>query len=274
MHYKNIKYIAITCIVLICTGLIGCVPKGRYYQQQDSAPKIVPKYVTTQDAKPKYEPYAPANLRPYTVRGVNYQPMTSSLGFSDTGQASWYGQKFHGHQTSNGEIYDMYQMSAAHKTLPLPSFARITNLDNGKQVVVRVNDRGPFHIKRIVDLSYAAALKLDMLKTGVANVKLDVIHVAPNGKVSIGKHLPIKPAQSSNQNSTTFIQLVALKNKQRIEQLGGEISALYHIPYRVLLSNNVFKLQLGPISEKTNANVLLQKIRKKHYPSAYPVYGN
>ncbi|MCF2946776.1 septal ring lytic transglycosylase RlpA family protein [Paraglaciecola aquimarina] len=259
------------CIIL-CLSIGACAPKGRYYQHQDSAPKIVPEYVTTKDAIPRYEPYAPANLRPYNVRGVNYQPLLSGLGYTDTGQASWYGQKFHGHKTSNGEIYDMYQMSAAHKTLPLPSYARITNLDNGKQVVVRVNDRGPFHFNRIVDLSYAAALKLDILKTGVGNVKLDVIHVSPEGKITIGKQTPIK--NLNHQKQSRYIQVVALKNKQSIEHLAKKISAQYQLPYRILYTGSIYKLQLGPLGEHINLPKILEKLKRKEFPSAYPIDVN
>ncbi|HAH03554.1 MAG TPA: septal ring lytic transglycosylase RlpA, partial [Vibrio sp.] len=97
--------------------------------------------------------------------------------FTEKGKASWYGKKFHGHLTSNGEIYDMYSMSAAHKTLPIPSYVKVTNTDNNKTTIVRINDRGPFHEGRIIDLSYAAAYKLDVLRTGTANVEIEVITV-------------------------------------------------------------------------------------------------
>ncbi|MGJ8681517.1 septal ring lytic transglycosylase RlpA family protein [Paraglaciecola sp.] len=258
--------------LILCIAISACAPIGRYYQNQDSAPKIVPKHVSTQDAIPKYEPYAPANLRPYTIRGVHYRPMSSGLGFSDTGEASWYGQKFHGHKTSNGEIYDMYQMSAAHKTLPLPSFARVTNLDNGKQVIVRINDRGPFHINRIVDLSYAAALKLDLLKTGVGNVKLDVIHVDSNGNVTEGNTSTVSQTKATKSNAGKFIQLLASKNKQRIHTLGQKATAKYHIPYRVVNIKGIYKLQLGPLKTDTNHQLLLKKLKTSDYPNAYTVF--
>lgn len=263
-----IKIPKVYLLLLLSVLVSACAPSGRYYQTHDSAPKVVPSQVTTTDVTPKYEPYAPANLRPYTIRGINYQPMTTGYGHSDSGKASWYGQKFHGHQTANGEIYDMYQMSAAHKTLPLPSFARITNLDNGKQVVLRINDRGPFHSRRIIDLSYAAALKLDMLKTGVANVKLDVIHVSPAGNLTIGKPQPLIEQTPEKQQ---YIQVLALKNKERITQLGKKLSASYGVPYRSISSNGLFKLQLGPIPQKTNINTLLNKIKNASYKNAYPV---
>ncbi|WP_158968389.1 septal ring lytic transglycosylase RlpA family protein [Paraglaciecola sp. L3A3] len=256
-------------ILLLCLIMTACAPKGRYHQHQDSAPQVVPHNVTVEDAVPQYEPYAPANLRPYTIRGVNYQPLTTGLGFTDSGLASWYGEKFHGHLTSNGEIYDMYKMSAAHKTLPLPSFARITNLDNGKQVVVRVNDRGPFHRGRIVDLSYAAALKLDVLVTGTANVKLDVVHVSETGEITVGRQKQVIPMLS---DKPAYIQVVALKDKTRLNQIGKSLQTHYQLPYRTIFANNIHKLQLGPIPTSVNIPDLINKLKKHNYPNAYPIY--
>jgi rare lipoprotein A len=112
--------------------------------------------------------------------------MQDAKGHEDIGYASWYGQKFHGHTTANGETFDMFSLTAAHKTLPLPSFVRVTNLENNKATTVRVNDRGPFHDDRILDLSYAAAKKLGFHSNGVAKVKIEVIHVSPSGVVTIG----------------------------------------------------------------------------------------
>lgn len=130
------------------------------------------------DAEPKLEPIRSGGPnRPYEVLGQNYTPMTQDRSFSERGLASWYGRKFHGRRTASGETYDMYAMTAAHPTLPLPSYARIRNPANGREVIVRVNDRGPFHKGRIVDLSYTAALKLDLLR-GVAPVELERITFA------------------------------------------------------------------------------------------------
>lgn len=258
-----------TMLILVGVLLASCAPSSRYYQSKDSAPEYIPQYVTKKDAIPKYEPYAPANLKPYTIRGIRYQPLTTGRGFSDTGQASWYGQKFHGHKTSNGDIYDMYQMSAAHKTLPLPSYARITNLANGKQVVVRINDRGPFHINRIVDLSYAAALKLDMLKTGVANVKLDVIHVNETGQITVGKQPIIQQLGSG-----TYIQVIALKNLEKLKQIGDKLSTKLKVPNNIYSDQNIHKLRIGPISPLTNITTLLSQIKRLGYLEAFTIQIN
>jgi rare lipoprotein A len=263
-----------------CLGLLvlllfiaGCAPKGRYHQHQDSAPKVIPQKVTSHDAVAQYESYASANMRPYTVRGIRYKPHTTGKGFSDKGHASWYGQKFHGHQTANGEIYDMYQMSGAHKTLPLPSFVRVTNLENGKQVVVRVNDRGPFHSGRVIDLSYAAALKLDMLKTGVAEVKIDVIHVDQEGKVTVGR-APIIREDTNNNNQRLFIQVAALQNKVQIDKLARSLETLYQRPYKTRFEKGIYKLHLGPMTNEHEADKLLNVLKKNDYPGAYKVYSD
>ena len=263
-------------IVVVVLLIVGCAPQGRYYQHQDSAPKVVPQSVTTKDAEAIYQAYAPANMRAYTVRGIRYQPLSTGKGFSDEGQASWYGQKFHGHQTSNGEIYDMYQMSAAHKTLPLPSFVRVTNLENGKQVVVRVNDRGPFHSGRVIDLSYAAALKLDVIKSGVADVKLDVIHVDKTGNVTIG-HFPSPSVIKKNTAKTQqqfYIQVAALQNKTQIDNLANSLKNLYQRPFSTTFEKGIYKLRLGPLTNEHEADELLNELQNTDFPDAYKVYAD
>jgi rare lipoprotein A len=162
--------------------------------KQDTAPQFEYDEINLKDAVPRFEPYAPLNMRPYEVFGQYYTPIFTGKGFEETGQASWYGQKFHGHRTSNGEVYDMFRMTAAHKTLPLPSFVKVTNLDNQKVAIVRVNDRGPFHPGRVIDLSYAAAKKLDVITHGVANVKIEVIHIDDKGIMTVGSQAPIQPS--------------------------------------------------------------------------------
>lgn len=260
--------------VMLVFIVAGCAPAGRYYQHQDSAPNVVPHKVTSHDAVAKYETYAAANMRPYTIRGIHYKPLKTGKGFSDKGHASWYGQKFHGHQTANGEIYDMYEMSGAHKTLPLPSFVRVTNLKNGKQVVVRVNDRGPFHSGRIIDLSYAAALKLDMLKTGTAEVKVDVIHVDQAGIVTEGRLPSIVKNDTNIGNQQVFIQVAALQNKTQIEKMAKSLRNLYQRPYKTKFENGVYKLHLGPMSNEHEANTFLNELKSNYYPGAYKVYSD
>lgn len=143
---------------------------------RDSAPNVTLDNRKISNAVPKVEPRSRGgNFTPYTVLGKTYRVMKSSKGYKERGDASWYGTKFHGRLTSNGERYDMYKMTAAHKSLPIPTYVTVKNLDNGREIIVRVNDRGPFHEGRIIDLSYAAASKIGMLKKGTARVEVEAI---------------------------------------------------------------------------------------------------
>jgi rare lipoprotein A len=146
-----------------------------------------PPMDTIPDAVPKTEPRSRKGNPPfYEVYGTRYHVMTTSDGYHERGVASWYGKQFHGGDTSNGERYDMYAMSAAHKTLPLPCYVQVTNLKNGKSVVVRVNDRGPFVANRIIDLSYSAAAKLDMIREGTTLVDVRALHGVDGAPVTAG----------------------------------------------------------------------------------------
>lgn len=150
--------------------------QGRYKVTKDYGPDAVVDVSHVRDAIPKVEPLSRGgNRSSYEVLGKTYSVMRDAKGFKETGGASWYGKKFHGYLTANGEKYDMYGMSAAHKSLPIPTYVKVRNLANNKQVIVRVNDRGPFHKGRVIDLSYAAASKLDMLDNGTAQVEIEVI---------------------------------------------------------------------------------------------------
>jgi rare lipoprotein A len=149
---------------------------GRYSIAQDRAPTTPLNPAAIREVVPAPVNRTMAgNRSPYTVNGRTYRVMATEEGFQQTGLASWYGEKFHGHLTSNGEIFDMYQVSAAHTSLPIPSFARVTNLENQRSIIVRVNDRGPFHNDRIIDLSYAAAYQLGFADLGTALVHVESI---------------------------------------------------------------------------------------------------
>ena len=175
--------------------------EARYAIKQDLGPKQHLDMSKAPDAIPKVEPRSRGgNKSRYEVWGKSYSVMASSVGYQERGLASWYGQKFHGHLTSNGETYDMYTMSAAHKSLPLPTYARITNLANNKMVIVRINDRGPFHGDRVIDLSYAAASKLDYRKTGVAEVLVEAIDAS---QWSPALEQSIRKQRNSNQFSAS-----------------------------------------------------------------------
>lgn len=148
---------------------------GRYSQDKDSIPMRRPTDQEMQDPDVNIEPLSPGGNKPYNIYGINYSPRVDILEYDEEGVASWYGNKFHGHLTSNGETYNVFAMTAAHKTLPLPSYVQVTNLANGKTAVVRVNDRGPFHDDRIMDLSYAAAFKLGIFPGGTGRVRVELL---------------------------------------------------------------------------------------------------
>ncbi|MDQ7729898.1 septal ring lytic transglycosylase RlpA family protein [Halomonas sp. SpR8] len=149
---------------------------GRYAMSGDAYPLEPPDVTKVPDAEPRIEqPSRAGNRSSYEVWGKTYHVLPDATGYEKRGTASWYGEKFHGYATSNGEIYDMYKMSAAHRSLPLPTFARVTSLDSGQSVIVRVNDRGPFHSDREIDLSYAAAARLGFLDHGTGSVKVEAI---------------------------------------------------------------------------------------------------
>jgi rare lipoprotein A len=149
--------------------------QGGYYDK-DGPPEEPPRDLTAiPDAQPKYEALRTAANRPYLLFGQLYTPMTQITPFKQSGIASWYGKQFHGRKTSTGELYDMFAMTAAHPTLPLPSYVRVTNTRNGKQVVVRVNDRGPFLQNRAIDMSYAAATRLDYIASGHTSVEIELL---------------------------------------------------------------------------------------------------
>lgn len=170
-------------IALLLVFVAGCSSTpdqrpGGYYKD-DGPPGHVPDLASIPDAVPRHEPLHRWANRPYEQFGKGYVPLTRVGPFQQRGAASWYGKRFHGNPTSSGEKYDMYKMSAAHPILPIPSYARVTNLANGRTVVVRVNDRGPFHAGRVIDLSYAAAYKLGYVAAGSARVLVE--QLVPGG---------------------------------------------------------------------------------------------
>lgn len=182
---RRSPYLRITALCLITAIMAGCSSSGRstrtsssgggYYKDDGPGSNIPANIAAIPDAVPRLEAHRPANARPYVVFGKRYTPISEETAFRQSGTASWYGRKFHGNKTANGETYDMYAMTAAHPTLPLPSYARVTHARSKKSVIVRINDRGPFHSSRIIDLSYVAAAKLDLIGPGSGQVIVEAI---------------------------------------------------------------------------------------------------
>lgn len=182
---------------------------GGYYLDDGPEAQVPPGLLDTPDAEPKVEPFAKGPSRPYTIFDKTYTPITDLRPFVQRGKGSWYGKKFHGQRTASGEIYNMYKMTAAHPTLPIPSYARVTNLRNGKQVIVRVNDRGPFHSERIIDLSYTAALKLGYINSG--SIELEVERLLPEeiARINAKVNTEIEPTISITKSDNTLPDAVS-----------------------------------------------------------------
>ena len=171
--------------------------RGGYYQDDGPGERPPSDLDQVPDAEPKVESYSLSGNKPYVVFGKTYTPITDNRPFVQRGTGSWYGKKFHGQKTSSGERYDMYKMSAAHPTLPIPSYARVTNLSNGRQVIVRVNDRGPFHSSRIIDLSYTAALKLGYLGSGSSQLQVERLLPDEIARLAQNKGRPAESSQAA-----------------------------------------------------------------------------
>jgi rare lipoprotein A len=169
--------------------LSGCASHGGYYKGDGPGGKPPVNLDKLADATPRAEPLNAGANTPYTALGRKYVPYTSLQPYRQRGVATWYGRKFQGKKTASGERYDMYGMTAAHTVLAIPSYARVTNLANGRSVVVRINDRGPFHADRIIDLSYAAAYKLGYVGAGSAKVEVEAI--LPGKSAAAGEHRPV-----------------------------------------------------------------------------------
>ncbi|MDP2788126.1 MAG: septal ring lytic transglycosylase RlpA family protein [Pseudomonadota bacterium] len=239
---------------------------GGYYKDDGPGANPPGNLAEIPDAVPKREsPHRYAN-NPYKVLGQRYVPLTDSSAYKSRGLASWYGRKFHGKSTSNGESYDMYAMSAAHTTLPLPSYARVTNLENGKSVVVRVNDRGPFHPGRIIDLSYTAAFKLDILK-GVTPVEVEAISPdsAPTSFVAQSEASPVpaitplakvEPTPAS-PGKVIYLQLGAFGNPATADGVLARASAKLSGDFPSVMRleiNGLHKVQAGPFASTDSAD--------------------
>ncbi|WP_281411971.1 septal ring lytic transglycosylase RlpA family protein [Motiliproteus sediminis] len=244
--------------VALMLGLAACSgqPPSRYAIDQDHGPAGTVDLSHVPDAVPRLEPLSRGgNRSPYQVLGRHYEVLASSDGFSERGVASWYGNKFHGHKTSNGEVYDMYAMSAAHKHLPLPTYVQVTNLENGRQVVVRVNDRGPFHDGRVIDLSYAAAFRLGMLERGTARVELRAIN--PRQWLTDQAAAGRAAAEPSAGLPVTMLQVGAFSSRAAAESVQRRAQSLLPgTPVRVSTSDEprpLYRVRVGPLAPETSS---------------------
>lgn len=203
------------------------------------------------DAVPRREPLARyGNRSPYEVLGKRYTVLSSSSGYRERGIASWYGRKFHGRRTSSGEPYDMHLATAAHRSLPLPTYAEVTNLDNGRKVVVKINDRGPFHEDRLIDLSYGAAVKLGMIATGTARVEVRAISFDE----------PQPPAPAVKVADGTFLQVGAFGDREAAEHLAGRMMQERLQPVSIQQSGGLYKVWVGPYLDDADIELAANRI--------------
>jgi rare lipoprotein A len=247
--------------------LAGCstIPSSRSSYSDGISPYHPPPsdLASIPDAVPKHEPKSKyGNPTSYEVFGKRYETLSHSKGYSARGIASWYGSKFHGQPTSSGEPYDMYGMTAAHKTLPLPSYARVTNLKNNRSVVVKINDRGPFHDNRLVDLSYTAAWKLGIIAEGTGLVEITVLEA---GKSEPSPKQLAKPVRKAKRTlPELFLQVGAFGdsgNAQRLkERLEEQLKTSVLIQDNDTPSHTVYRVQVGPIASVELADHLSQQL--------------
>ena len=242
--------------------------RGGYYQDDGPGDQPPEGLQAMPDAEPKVEPYSTRGNKPYVVFGKRYTPITDDRPFKQRGVGSWYGKKFHGQKTSSGEPYDMYKMTAAHPTLPLPSYARVTNLSNGTQVIVRVNDRGPFHSSRIIDLSYTAALKLGYLGKGSSMLEVERLLPDEIARITAAKqNLQVQPPESLAVSALVSAP-AANANAPSTYAVAGPAPPPIAKPLEAafvadIASANGFYLQLGAYTQATNAEAVRSGLAQK-----------
>lgn len=260
--------------------LAGCssTPRGGgYYQDDGPGRRPASELDRVPDAVPRIEPLASGPNRPYAVRGRSYTPQTADRAYRQRGLASWYGRQFHGRPTANGERYDMYAMTAAHPTLPIPSYARVRHLGNGREVIVRVNDRGPFIGARIIDLSYAAAHRLGYVAQGHAEVEVErITHAeirAGGWQRGPAEAAPPEPAlvrsapapMAAASESGFWVQLGAFRQREGAESFMGQVGAqvTWLAPLLTIVTEAALhRLQAGPYASRTEAGAAAERIRE------------
>ena len=274
--------------------------KGGYYKDDGPGENPPPDLESVVEPIPTLEPFSRSGNKPYTVFGKTYTPITdATTPYKQKGMASWYGKKFHGQKTSSGERYDMYQITAAHPILPIPSYARVTNLENGKQIIVRINDRGPFHSSRIIDLSYTAALKLGYVGKGSTILEVerllpeDIDRMAENRKnqtTNIASNQPsrqvnpspvtnanVPPAMPESRDGLAYIaphnaatqqsieDLIAAQEKLPIEKLSHPESSATSTNAQNTMANqsNGYYIQVGAYAIRANAEMNLSRLKQR-----------
>ena len=280
-------------ILILLSMLTGCasVPsfknegvttpskKGGGYYLDDGPGDHPPENIDAiPDATPKVEPFNARANQPYIALDNKYIPMTSFYPYKERGVASWYGKRYHGKKTSIGEYYDMYSMTGAHTTLPIPCYVRVTNTENGKSVIVRINDRGPFKKDRVIDLSFAAAYKLRLSDKGSGPVEVELIDPrqfsalkkTPDVITEKIKEKEVTPTQVKTEeaiaNEPLYIQAGAFKNEKNADLLLKQLSEMKlenTPPFKKQFSEDLFHVVIGPFNSKDEANLIADVIKSK-----------
>ena len=261
--------LAAALLLATCLGAAGCAgtPKGGKYYSDDGPPESVPDGLArVPDAVPRHEPFHRFANRPYTVFGRTYVPVVDREPTRERGMASWYGRKFHGRKTASGEVYDMFAMTAAHRTLPIPSFARVTSVKDGRSVVVRINDRGPFHAERVIDLSYAAADRIGIVAAGSGLVEVERLVAGPAAAAPAPPVMArVDTPMVSREASAMWLQLGAFSSPEGAEsfreKVAREMPWLLE-PIQVSAHDGLHRVRLGPYRNLEEASAIGDMVRR------------
>ena len=303
-------------LLMIGTGLVGCAstvqhkpkgpgelnkpavagspvsPSGRYHgKPNDWGPEQEIDMSHVPDAQPRYENRTIAgNKNPYTVLGKTYFLMEDERAYTERGKASWYGFKFNGERTSNGELYDMFAMTGAHKTLPIPSYVRVTNLNNRTSVIVRINDRGPFHAGRVIDLSYAAAQRLGITRVGTGDVEVEVVVPQGDPRPPLRKHRNDVAARASGLVSQaevgaapveskvpdgTYLQIAAFGVEKSAQQFAFSVGAKLSSPVVISAAkapNTLYRVRVGPFKDAQSIQTAREELGRIDISEVHVVY--
>lgn len=244
---------------------------AKYYSDDGPPERIPDNLAQVPNAVPRDEPFHRYANRPYTVFGRTYVPVVNKEPTKERGIASWYGRKFHGQRTSSGEIYDMFAMTAAHPTFPIPSYARVTNVKSGEWVVVRINDRGPFHSDRVIDLSYAAAARIGIAGPGSGLVDVERVFEAPEPDVTASQTLPpprqtiIETPVIVEETAGLWLQLGAFSSREGAEDFRDKVArqlTWFHEPVQVTARDGLHRVRLGPYRNRDEALAIADKVRQ------------
>ena len=283
-HLRVFSLVGLIGSLAACSAVAPPTPippssSSRYSIDQDRAPSrnIDPATILNVVPEPITRTMA-GNRSPYSVLGKTYQVLPTEEGYRERGVASWYGEKFHGHKTSNGEVFDMYQVSAAHKSLPIPSFLQVTNLDNNRSIVVRVNDRGPFHGDRIVDLSYAAALKLGYADRGTARVELEAIIANGSDSDRAGARTRIVNLETGTRaiSGEKYLQVGAFSDVNIAREVSEKLRAMTKRPVIISTINNtangvLHRVRIGPVNDPGEIRRITQSVVAASLGSPYTI---